>query len=824
MTHVPRLTDQPTATERPTRGADAPTMLAGAATLVGDESRAELIEAWVGLLRTIGEVLSDQVEAEEGEARVSRAIAALIPHDDMRVGRLDAVGRIFWLRKADHWEDDEYPTTAEDVTDPVVAAVLRDGDARTAEGRIVVPLYLGRRTTGVLDLRHRSSWTYQPRHLVAAQLLAEQIGPLVELMHLYKQEEVARRRLSSLIDISRAISHSLDLDTILPVIGRSLTEELNLPACAIFLREEVGREDGEAGEDGERLLPRVVVGEIVAGVAPDCVPTDQRSALPPIPLDAKFGPPLVSLRVPSVMDVPEEIRCELEDSQMLAPKRVLAVPLVVRDRLLGMAILPVVDDARRFGQATLETAMGIAQSAGIAIEHAQLYARARELGMAEERNRLAREVHDTLAQGLTAISLELDVVDRLLPAGAEARRRVGEARELARRALDEARRAVWGLTPLPLDGASLPDALAAEVARFSRRTGVQAQLVNEVDDSAAGAPLTDEQATALLRVAQEALHNAEKHAGATRVRVELRDGPAPGPLTLVIADDGRGFEHRASAGLDGGFGLSGMRERMRLIGGDLEVESAPGWGTRVRARLTLDPKRDATAPAPAEPAEPIRVLLVDDHPLAREGVRRLLEDREDVLVIGEADDGVEGVERALALRPDVVLMDLQMPRLSGVGAIQQLREAWPDARVLILTTFAQDEHLFEALRAGARGYLLKDAGPEALAAAIKTVHDGGSLVQPAMASRLLDRFGQLATRELLPEALTERELEILRLAAGGARNKEIADRLVISEKTVKNALSRLYAKLGASSRSEAVARGRALGVLSLDAAALVPEQ
>jgi DNA-binding NarL/FixJ family response regulator len=163
-------------------------------------------------------------------------------------------------------------------------------------------------------------------------------------------------------------------------------------------------------------------------------------------------------------------------------------------------------------------------------------------------------------------------------------------------------------------------------------------------------------------------------------------------------------------------------------------------------------------------------------------------------------------------------MDLQMPRLSGVGAIQALREQWPEVRVLIVTTFAQDEHLFEALRAGARGYLLKDAGAEELASAIKTVYEGGSLVQPAMASRLLDRFGALATRERLPEPLTEREIEILRLAAAGSRNKEIADRLIISEKTVKNALSRLYGKLGATSRSEAVARGRSLGLLPLDEA------
>jgi DNA-binding NarL/FixJ family response regulator len=263
-----------------------------------------------------------------------------------------------------------------------------------------------------------------------------------------------------------------------------------------------------------------------------------------------------------------------------------------------------------------------------------------------------------------------------------------------------------------------------------------------------------------------------------------------------------------------------MRERMRVAGGSLEVESAAGWGTRVHAVLPPAPTTAAEGQHPADGASAasVRLLLVDDHPLAREGIRSLLEDRADGVVVGEAADGQEGVERALALRPDVVLMDLQMPRLSGVGAVRALRESWPEVRVLILTTFAQDEHLFEALGAGARGYLLKDAGADDLVGAIRTVAQGGSLVEPVMASRLLDRFGQMVTREKLPVPLTERELEVLRLVADGARNREIAERLVITEKTVKYHLGQLYQKLGVSGRTEGIAQARALGLLPLDAA------
>jgi DNA-binding NarL/FixJ family response regulator/signal transduction histidine kinase len=768
--------------------------------------------AWVALLRTIGDALREDAFREEGKGRetrlrVSRSIGALVPHDDFAIGRVEPERGIIWLRPTDdhHHHDDELPGTAVPIEDPVVARVLDEGLPTHEPLRLVVPLRLGRQLMGVVEIRHGPPWAYTDDHLAAASLIGEQLGPMIELMFQNKRQELARRQLATLIEISRAISHSLDLDQILPVMGRSLMEVLSLPSCLIALRNE----------EGSHLVPRIALGD---DLFPPGFDRSKPLPHPPIALDDPNGSHVLALRAPSLVNVPPAFREERLALGFPVPERGLLVPLVVRDRLLGAAMLPVRDESREFGEATMAMAMGIAQSAGVAIEHAQLFGRAREVGVVEERNRLAREVHDTLAQGLTAIALQLETAERLLPPGAEAKRIVGDAREQAHRSLDEARRAVWGLTARPLDGASLPEALRGEVERFGRRSGVPAQLAEEAD----GAPLTDDQATALLRVAQEALHNVEKHAAPTRVRVELQYERATGLLTLLVADDGQGFDRKALPGPDGGFGLSGMSERMRLVGGDLEVESAPGWGTRVRARLHLDPVVEASQ-TPARPSDPIRVLLVDDHPLAREGLRRLLAGRDDVVVMGEANDGLEGVERALALRPDVILMDLQMPRLSGVGAVRALHEQWPEARVLIVTTFAQDEHLFEALRAGARGYLLKDAGADELTAAIRTVHEGGSLVQPAMASRLLDRFGELATRERLPEALTEREVEVLRLAASGARNKEIAERLVISEKTAKNTLSRVYGKLGAASRAEAIARGRSLGLLPLDEVRFGPE-
>ncbi|MCC7369767.1 MAG: response regulator [Chloroflexi bacterium] len=800
------------------------------------------------LLTVTGEVVGGELEPEIALRRLSEAAERFIAHHGVDIGWIEDGQSYCSLQQMAGLPESERPGEMETIDRSGLAAVMRDGQplivddlqaspwkerlsARKlrqavqagARAALIVPMRLGRRITGMLEFHHHEAGVYTQADLVMAARIAEQISPVVEALHLYKREELVRRQLETIFETSQAISASLDLEQTLPVVGRSLTRALTLPTCAIYLYDESRQalvpRAAYSGADDQELKE--------AARADAALETIERAFYQySFPLNEPLGALMNDLRRPLVIDNPAQFRGIPPDFLAAVPfAAVMQVPLVVRDRLVGMAALPVWEAGQGFTERQLKLAMGIAQSAAVAIEHAQLYARARELGMAEERNRLAREVHDTLAQGLTAITLQLEAAERLMPPGAEANRLVGEARSLARRSLAEARRAVWGLAPSPLDGRSLAEALADEVAGFGRRTGLTATF------AARGEPpkVPGEQAAAILRVVQEALHNVEKHAQASRVRVELEylQTSEARHLQFLVADDGVGFDpteaHAGEIRADGGgFGLTSMQERMRLIGGRLDVESAPGWGARIRGQAALSDERRPDAPGYVGPAstEAVRVLLVDDHPLAREGIRRLLDGRPDVAVMGEAEDGVEGVERALALRPDVVLMDLQMPRLSGVGAIQALREQWPEARVLILTTFAQDEHLFEALRAGARGYLLKDAGPDELAAAIKTVHQGGSLVQPVMASRLLDRFGELATRERLPELLTEREIEVLRLAASGARNREIAERLTVTEKTIKYHLGQAYAKLGVTGRTEAVARARELGVIPLDAHAL----
>ncbi|XVX19286.1 response regulator [Actinomycetota bacterium] len=207
--------------------------------------------------------------------------------------------------------------------------------------------------------------------------------------------------------------------------------------------------------------------------------------------------------------------------------------------------------------------------------------------------------------------------------------------------------------------------------------------------------------------------------------------------------------------------------------------------------------------------EPIRVVVADDHVLYRRGIQMVIGTEDDVVIVGEASDGQEAVERAVELLPDVVLMDVKMPRLSGIEACREIKRQVPSARILMLTMSEQGQDLFEAVKAGASGYLLKDVPPDEVAAGIRALHQGQSLISPSMAAKLLTEFTHLSkASEQLPAPaaaphLTDREIEVLRLVARGLGNREIAAELHISDNTVKNHVRNILEKLQLHSRMAA---------------------
>ncbi len=214
--------------------------------------------------------------------------------------------------------------------------------------------------------------------------------------------------------------------------------------------------------------------------------------------------------------------------------------------------------------------------------------------------------------------------------------------------------------------------------------------------------------------------------------------------------------------------------------------------------------------------EPIRVFIVDDHAIVRKGLRALLTTERDIQVIGEASDGGEAVSQVLALSPDVILMDLVMPKMDGIEATRLITGQQPAARILILTSFAADDKVFPAIKAGALGYLLKDSSPQELVKAIHQVYRGEPALEPSIALKVLTELSHPPKKPLTPEPLTERELDVLRLVAEGRSNREIAEQLVITEMTVRTHVSNILSKLHLASRTQAALYALREGIASLE--------
>jgi DNA-binding NarL/FixJ family response regulator/signal transduction histidine kinase len=497
----------------------------------------------------------------------------------------------------------------------------------------------------------------------------------------------------------------------------------------------------------------------------------------------------------------------------------LAVPVLGED---GDGVVLLL--ARRrclFSESETALAERFATVLGAALRREGIIRESKAAAVRDERDRLAREIHDVLAQTITGLVMQLDALAGAVQPDSPLFDRLEQTRNMGRAAAAETRRLVWNLRPASVDLSKPRVVVQEEAGRFGRR----ASLTPQVDVVGEDRPISSEIGAVIQRLMQVALENVSRHSEATQVHILLHFGLHG--LSLQIEDDGEGFDPDVINKSSGRLGLASVSERARQVGGSLRIESAAGHGTRVQLELPFSPappvpraRVSESQPAqepPESPAAPgsIRIVLIDDHAMVREGLTRMLSEQTDFRVLEAVSTGTDGLRAIADLRPDVVLCDLQLPDIPGTEVIARARAHFPDIRCLVVTTFDDDENIYEAIKAGAKGYVLKDASAEDLVDAVRAVARNESLLQPVVAHKLVQRLGALARQGDMVETLTEREIEVLRALAGGLRNKEIAFQLGLSESTIKTHLASIFGKLGVTTRTEAVSRGRELGLVPL---------
>ena len=459
----------------------------------------------------------------------------------------------------------------------------------------------------------------------------------------------------------------------------------------------------------------------------------------------------------------------------------------------------------------------------------------------EERRRLRRDLHDGLGPTLGGLTLGLDAARSSLiqdPKTADAV--LSELKSQTRDAVADIRRVVHGLRPPALDDLGLVAAIQQQAARHGTLSGDTPgapghtngpvfSMAAPEDDGLPPLPAAVE--VACYRIAQEAITNVSRHAGARNCWVRVSPDAHASVVYLEATDDGAGIPEDRRAGV----GLTSMRERVEELGGTLAVEAIPGGGTRVLTRLPLQAAgsrdqeeakcwKNGNWDADTMSAKfhdnlipdtsNIRVLIVDDHTLFRYGMRAMFTSTPGYEVVGEAADGEEAVRMAAELSPDVVLMDLQMPGMNGIEATRRIAASSPAVAVVVVTMLGDDDSVFAAMRAGARGYVLKGADGEEVLEVVGAVVRGEAHFGPEIAARIMGFFS--ATRSVSPSEafpdLTAREAEILDLIARGMSNGDIARRLHLSAKTVRNHVSNVFLKLQVADRSQAIVRAREAGL------------
>ncbi|ENQ3112666.1 hybrid sensor histidine kinase/response regulator transcription factor [Bacillus cereus] len=426
----------------------------------------------------------------------------------------------------------------------------------------------------------------------------------------------------------------------------------------------------------------------------------------------------------------------------------------------------------------------------------QYVSQVERITLLEERDRLSKDLHDTMGHSYTSIIMGMETL-RMELKSKEGEQQLDSLLQLARNSMEEVRLYLHQLD-LSQDSLPLATTLQQLTEEFKKhaKVNVRTRIIGEEYMVSKQSKMT------LYRSLQESLTNAVRHGHSTEIIVSLHFEPQQ--IRLDVQDNGCGVEEWKD-----GFGLTAMKERVSQSQGRVIVYSKKGEGTLISCVL---PKQVQLA------NEQIRLCIVDDHSFIRESLHTILSGLEDIQVVGMAEDGEQALELCGRLKPDVVLMDLEMPNLDGIHATKMIKKKWPDIRVLILSTFQSTERAKEIIRNGADGYVLKSIDSRELAESIRLVYRGGAMITHELFHRMWEENEETGLFESRSDGieygLTKRELEILELLSQGSRYKTIASTLYLSNGTVRNYASNLYEKLGVKNREEAVQKAKDIGLLS----------
>ncbi|MEK4240237.1 hybrid sensor histidine kinase/response regulator transcription factor [Paenibacillus sp. FSL H7-0714] len=417
----------------------------------------------------------------------------------------------------------------------------------------------------------------------------------------------------------------------------------------------------------------------------------------------------------------------------------------------------------------------------------QYISQVERMTLLEERDRLSKDLHDTVGHSYTSILMGLETL-RTEVNTSDGAQKIDALLKLTRNGLDDVRRYLHHVGSSQ-DSLTLMQSLQKLVDDFQTFSKVKVRLKTFGE----AYTVSKQVQMTLYRCLQESITNAVRHGQASEIVISLHYEEKL--IRLDVQDNGLGAED-----LTAGFGLNAMKERASNLQGQVYVYSKPGEGTLVTCSL---PRLEEIQ------EETVRLLLVDDQPYIRDSLRIILEQEPDFEIIGLAENGEQAVSFCEQDQPHVVLMDLNMPDMDGAEATKLIKQKWPGVRVLILTTFQEPDLAVEALQNGADGYLLKSTEPQELFEGIRLVHRGVKMITPAITNVLIDHYEMHPTSEAQTEqsneyGLTPRELEILECLSKGMRYKSIAAKLYLSDGTVRNYASTIYAKLGVRNREEAV--------------------